>query len=199
MAALRRLGLLAWVLLSGPLARVGGGDATGVACEQQLRFRERGAGGASEPGEAWGPTVALLSSACAAWVFVFYALRCLCEAKRSCAQQGCAEDGKSGAATWGSQATACSQPRCGSRAAPECRQAQQVYARQLARMEQELKGFLCEVQSRRLTLQAILGEEERPEGCRWDADKLRITVYETADCEGPGGGARARGQKRQLK
>ncbi|KAJ7307126.1 hypothetical protein JRQ81_009108 [Phrynocephalus forsythii] len=195
--------VLAWVLfLSLVIPRVTPQDA----CEPQLRYRQ----GSPESASSWISTVALLSSICATWVFAFYALQCLCAKKDLCGKEPEAECETSwevrkecGAeatpdACGVSQALACPQPRSGSHK-PPCSQVQQAYAHQLACMEEELGNFLHEVKSRRYALGEILQDEQYLAKLKRDADKLRITIYEIADCEGASQAAEERGRKRKLR
>lgn len=115
------------------------------------------------------------------------------------ASQECyTEDTPDGSSTCAaSQALACTQPRPGSRK-PACNQAQQAYAHQLACMEEELGSFLQEVRSRRCALGEILQDEQCLANLKQDSDKLRITIYEIADCEGAGQ-AQERGHRRKVR
>ncbi|XP_053225161.1 uncharacterized protein LOC128403970 isoform X2 [Podarcis raffonei] len=199
--------LLLPLTLVWALVLLGGTKGAGPEgpCEAQVRYRES----SSETGGSWLGTIALLSSVCATWLFVFYAIHCLCASKDRCSQglEGdCDLRWKGGQAACGegeenhlaaSQELACTRTRGTSRK-PVCSQAQQAYARQLACMEQELEGFLSEVRNRRNALGDIVVEERCPQNTERGQDKLRITVYEISDTEGAGQ-PQQRGRRRKMQ
>ncbi|XP_062821177.1 uncharacterized protein LOC134294340 isoform X2 [Anolis carolinensis] len=147
----------------------------------------------------WVITVAVLSSVCATWIFIFYALQCLCT-KMGLRGQGTAEPhGKLNESSPGPDphkdgVAACPQaanpasptsspkPRCGSRP-PVLTRARRSYARQLACMEHELEAFLRDIRTRRCALGEVILAETCPSNQAWQPGRLQVTVYEAADYE----------------
>ncbi|KAL8184047.1 UNVERIFIED_CONTAM: hypothetical protein K2H54_004467 [Gekko kuhli] len=124
----------------------------------------------SEPEVVWGSTVAILSIFGALMMLVQYVIRFI--NKDQCPQQ---------------------RKDCETQ-----RETQQVYVRQLVCMEQQLEALLYEVRSQKSTLKDTLTEKESLlNTTEKGSDKLRITVYEIADCEASGN-PQPRGRKRQF-
>ncbi|XP_034282882.1 uncharacterized protein LOC117671187 [Pantherophis guttatus] len=199
--------VIAWSLLDGPFSN-GESQGTNGPCEQQLRFRHSSV----ESGGPWLSTLALLSSIGAIWLFVFYAIRCLCLRRNQCTQEldegiekrweevqtSCPEEDGDQSCGYQSQVLVPAQSEFGSKP-PGTNPTLQAYSHQLACMEQELEHFLSEVRNRQGTLGGKAGKERDPPNLKkWSADKLRITVYEIADSEQPDQ-AWGRGRKRKFK
>ncbi|XP_077183634.1 uncharacterized protein LOC143832711 [Paroedura picta] len=202
-----RCGLVALFLacaLSSRLLLRAESDYWGAPCEEQQRYQQNHA----EPEVVWGSTMAILGIFGALMVLVQYVINFInkdqcpqerkeCEMQREDCPESCRKTSKGRSASCSSQ-TLVSSPARSEPCHSVCNQTQQAYAQQLACMEEQLEALLYEVRGQRSTLKDTLTEKESLlNTTEKGSDKLRITVYEIADCEGSNN-VQPRGRRRQF-